>query len=76
MNSMNTKTLKTTKRHVAALPIQTGRSRGWSSDGSGVSLPKCWDQPGSLGGCRRNQVGSSDWDDSVLFSVRINGNMI
>jgi hypothetical protein len=30
----------------------------------------------AAGGCRRNQVGSSDWDDSVLFSVRINGNMI
>jgi hypothetical protein len=35
-NSMNMKTPKTIKRHVAALPIQTGRSRGWRSNGSGL----------------------------------------
>ena len=35
---MDTETLKAIKRHVAALPIQAGKSRGWSSTGSGVSL--------------------------------------
>ena len=63
-NSMHTKTLETIKRHVAALPIQTGRSRCWSSNGSGVSLRSVGIGLGSL---RCSWWSSSRWlEDAEL----------
>ena len=56
-NSMNTKTLKAIKRHVAALPIQTGKSRGWSSNGSGDCcevLGSAWGLYAAAGGVARD----------------------
>jgi hypothetical protein len=72
-NSMHTKTLETIKRHVAALPIQTGRSRCWSSNGSGVSLRSvgiglgAWGLYAAAGGVTRD-----GWRMQNLEEIRLN----
>jgi len=66
---MHTKTLETIKQHVAALPIQTWRSRRWSSNGSGVSLRSVGIGLGFLC-CSR--WSSSRWLEDVE-EIRLNG---